>query len=416
MKRVLFSHRRNHGRARRFGRGQSFVEFAITLPILLLIIAGLLETANVLIHYNRLQLAVREGARFGAAGSAEGGVRRVVSESLANSINLEPDHLQVWVVRPVVAIDATTHAWSWQGASASKPWGEPEKCIYPYARDLPSAPDPDDTTPVCPSSSSGVSAAAVLDDLDNVTTGGASNIEDLRNERLVVVVGYYEVPSVLNLPFWKGATGTPGRIPVRAYTIIRQELEQDTVVQQGAGCTAYPLAFHTGLTSTRGHILNPAESRADFMAREGDVFESISEGADPGFYWLRWRADNTVADADATRDSMYVPGNARSTSRGYIHPNNSSDAEMHLGDLALISSVDGSIQNPLVNTSDSHIPAKRALRVLVYTNTQVVGGRNTVRIAGFAIVRIRAFTLNGGADTISIEFVRWDNSCGIPAT
>ena len=53
----LFSHR---GEARAAGsRGQSLVEFALVLPILLIVVSGVLEVGNVLTIYNRVQLRPR---------------------------------------------------------------------------------------------------------------------------------------------------------------------------------------------------------------------------------------------------------------------------------------------------------------------------------------------------------------------
>ena len=61
------------GRARRpSGTGQSLVEFALVLPIFLLLLFGLIDIGRFVYTANALNEAAREGARFGsvAGGSA----------------------------------------------------------------------------------------------------------------------------------------------------------------------------------------------------------------------------------------------------------------------------------------------------------------------------------------------------------
>ncbi len=50
----------------RSSRGQSLVEFALTLPILLLILVGVLDLGRLYFTYISLTNAAREGARYGA--------------------------------------------------------------------------------------------------------------------------------------------------------------------------------------------------------------------------------------------------------------------------------------------------------------------------------------------------------------
>jgi len=50
---------------RRRERGQELVEFALILPLLLLLIVGIFEFGYIVFAYNTLSNAVREGARLG---------------------------------------------------------------------------------------------------------------------------------------------------------------------------------------------------------------------------------------------------------------------------------------------------------------------------------------------------------------
>ena len=57
--------------ARRRERGQELVEFALILPLLLLLMVGIFEFGYVVFAYNTLSNAVREGARFGSVQPAD---------------------------------------------------------------------------------------------------------------------------------------------------------------------------------------------------------------------------------------------------------------------------------------------------------------------------------------------------------
>ncbi|MCA9986585.1 MAG: pilus assembly protein, partial [Anaerolineales bacterium] len=67
---------------RRNERGQSLVETALLLPILLLIIAGLVEISNLIIAQSKTDTAARIGARFGANGGEPDGIRIAALNSL----------------------------------------------------------------------------------------------------------------------------------------------------------------------------------------------------------------------------------------------------------------------------------------------------------------------------------------------
>ena len=49
----------------RGARGQELVEFALTLPIMILLLMGIFDMGRVVIYYSSLHNAVREGARYG---------------------------------------------------------------------------------------------------------------------------------------------------------------------------------------------------------------------------------------------------------------------------------------------------------------------------------------------------------------
>lgn len=50
-----------------FSKGQSLVEFALMLPILLLIVLGVIEFGRIFLLYTEASNAAREAARYGVA-------------------------------------------------------------------------------------------------------------------------------------------------------------------------------------------------------------------------------------------------------------------------------------------------------------------------------------------------------------
>jgi hypothetical protein len=69
MNKVFLFQKRNHGKA------QGAVEFALVLPLLLLIMLGLIETGRLIFHYSAVTNAAREAMRYGSAtGLSDDGI------------------------------------------------------------------------------------------------------------------------------------------------------------------------------------------------------------------------------------------------------------------------------------------------------------------------------------------------------
>lgn len=75
--------------------GQSLVEFAIMLPILLLVVMGIIEFGFIMNSYLTLQNAAREGARAGALGSSNSAVESIIK---TGSTGLIQDSITVTVI------------------------------------------------------------------------------------------------------------------------------------------------------------------------------------------------------------------------------------------------------------------------------------------------------------------------------
>ena len=83
-------HRRESGKQKRRERGQSLVETAVVLPILILLVAAIVDFGRVFDAYIVLTNAAREGARFGSVNpelpvDGPGGVKELVVDDVLGS-------------------------------------------------------------------------------------------------------------------------------------------------------------------------------------------------------------------------------------------------------------------------------------------------------------------------------------------
>jgi Flp pilus assembly protein TadG len=64
---LIARNRKNHGGALRAERGQAMVEFAITLPVLLMLLIGLMEVGRMLFMYASVVNSSRDAVRYASA-------------------------------------------------------------------------------------------------------------------------------------------------------------------------------------------------------------------------------------------------------------------------------------------------------------------------------------------------------------
>ncbi len=386
-------HRREAGSR----RGQSLVEFALVLPVLLLIVAGTLEVANILTMQNHVQQAAREGARFGAVGGVEQGIRTVVvDQSSKSSLATDEDRMTVWIIRPIIDIGGGN--WYWEGDAGGTTWGDAtEQRVY----------GTEVTNPLKP--------ADVLKDLKDSPAVGGGTPGDIDGTRFVIVVVHYKANTVLNMPFFKIPDEEGGLVPLWAYSIMRQEVEQETVAQLVSGCSAYPIAINSAWF--------PAETA------EGEVIENVPLNNEftatkrEGFQFLAWNVSHVLTAH--LQASLTFPGNSLDPTLGFEEYLEPGDVQMHRGDWVIRPDTNVTVANAAVQLGN-HRSTGRTLRIIGYTfeqqgsapiipinpmiNTSPPTSRWQYRIDGFVVVRIADFST--GADTIDFEFVRWDSSCG----
>jgi hypothetical protein len=92
----LPSRRANHRRKRENARGQSMVEAALILPILLMILAVVLEGGMALNAWLRVQTAARDATRFALDAGRPPEITSLVHEKL---VWMDQDQLNIYLIR-----------------------------------------------------------------------------------------------------------------------------------------------------------------------------------------------------------------------------------------------------------------------------------------------------------------------------
>ena len=85
---------------RRWDKGQSVVELALTLPVLLIIMVGLVELGSILFSQMTVTNAAREGARFGVAGATDNDIMQVTQNALTTILNYDDTNVCLLYTSP----------------------------------------------------------------------------------------------------------------------------------------------------------------------------------------------------------------------------------------------------------------------------------------------------------------------------
>lgn len=83
---------------RRMQRGQDLAEYALALPVVLLLVMGILDLGRVVYTYSTVHNAVRDGARYGIINSGDfAGIETVVRDK---AVGLDQTDLTVTISQP----------------------------------------------------------------------------------------------------------------------------------------------------------------------------------------------------------------------------------------------------------------------------------------------------------------------------
>lgn len=417
-------------------RGQSLVEVALTLPILITLAVGVIEVSNLLITKNRVDTAARAATRFAAQGGDD--VHIVALNSVTQTLRLNDGEWDIWLVTGVTNNTGDGFQTGTSGFDVQKIYGLDSTRSY---------------TDVAESLASDCASDCfkdqILDDLILVNNGNR-NLAASANLSFASVVIIHDIDSILGLdvlPQFAEASS------VTAHAVMR--MDQLVSSDSTAGCDAFPIAIHEGVRSlTDVNEGNPYPQASSFdypdspptyaqffhnrpqvplsQAKEGYIYKAQNGFGSGNFGWLQWNTGRP-ASANTLADSLEWPGDStdyvdhgdNSISpatpnyphivRGYVNPQNALDTSLNIGDYVAANT--GSVNAKAVRDAvAAHVDrAGRTLRLVVWDQASGTGSNGRYRIKGFIIAKLHGYKLNqgGGEESwILIEFVRWDDSCG----
>ena len=426
-------------------RGQSLVETALLLPILLLIIAGLVEISNLIIIQSKVDTAARIGARFGANGGEPAGIRVAALNSVTQTLELEEGMWDMWVFEGTLnSIGTAFSVWNWEHV-----YGEGQTEAYAGVQEI----------------------ELQQDVLENLRSQGDQNAAGVK---IVGMLIHHDVETILGLENY-----IQGLNSVRGFAVM--EVAPVMEINTLDGCDAFPLIIEYGQRSTNETEYNSIRRQdwdyprnnnipafSSFVGHVDDI--PLAEAIEGSLYLFRssqsaaagncppggcnvyeiggvntnvdfvaWSVDpayepdswNNLQEAQA---SLTWPGNSGSTDPAvaYIDPviGPSSQNGMHAWDP--ITGAYDTVSQTKFNSNygiikqlfDVMIDRGRVLRFLAYDRDLPGGGwvetprvnitdsEGAYKIRGFVLGRIVGYKLSGSDHWIMIEMLRWDDSCG----
>lgn len=372
-------------------KGQSLVETAIMLPILLIILVGIVELGFALANQMTVTTSAREGTRFGVRfgptneTEVNEAILQTVHDTSSKLFSLDETRANVYVVR--TKTDETGHIdASSTDFSASSYW------VFEPLQD---------TAPV---SGTLLTPAQIEADLQYEP-----------DMAVIAVQVFYDHRSVLGLPI---VANLAGQIPIGTYTVMRIEPSQKL-----APCCLYPLAI-------KGEKLLGPPNLKEGTTFEGWIMDDVLVG---NFGWMRWDPASDAGNANALADRLKNPCLA---TRNYENPRfaDGSDTSLNAGDLVMGDS--GNVNAAAVraemdklcgaNTdpdyksnkgkdycqADPGYNGKGAphIRIPVYDTVVEPGSNFRYQVYSFAIIQILDYDLPSGNDVrLNVSFIRWDH-------
>lgn len=397
--------------------GQSLVEVALFFPILIILLAGVIEVSHLAITQNRVSNAATASSRFASNGGENAGMPRVALNSVTQTLDISEGVWDIWSIRGTVNADGTGfQTWEFQhlyGISNTHEFVQ-------------------------------VSEADVMQEVLEELSESEANIGGLR---LVGTLALHDVNSILGLESLQELVGFKS---MRGFNV--QRVFGDNV-DQTVGCSGFPIVVHEGVRSVTppGTGSNPFPDAGDFTypsspapsyqsfiyhtpdvplenAQEGYVYRVQNGFGTGSFGWLLWNAGRP-GSANSLAGSLSWPGDSQDyfdhgdnniypaaaayphIVRGYVNPLDNTDTAIHIGDW--ITANTGAVNsNEVRNQLNQHIDRERTLRLFVWNESESQGNNGRYRIKGYAVFRLIGYRLQGNESWILAEFIRWDNSCG----
>jgi hypothetical protein len=331
--------------------GQSLVEVAFALPVLLLLVVGIVELGNALNAHNVTINAVREGARFGSMGGSDTGIGTVVQGAGSALISYDESNSDLYVIRAQLTGTAP-------GCSVIS---DTFSCEPVFDTDL--------LDTQC------LSADDMLARLD------PQGIESCDLD-VVAVDLYYRSPSLLGLPLVQQLSEA---VPMRSLAVMRLESPRPL----SSVCNAYPIAIHRSVIVGK---------------QPGELVPDILNGVeDSQFGWLRWPDDPSGGSSTTLADSLERP-----TTSEFQNACDPDDTHLSIGDCIWTNTGVGN--DIKVRDALDALISRGWIRVVVWdTHDDSEGANGKYHVYNFAIVELVDYQLPG-TNTISVRFIRMDST------
>ena len=353
-------------------RGQSLVELAIVVPILLVLLLGLAEVGAALYSYQIVVNAAREGARYGA-----------------KSQYTPDEHVAAWARQSAGSLPITVYE-----GEISHLDGEKATIIVTRLRKVYSE-EVYDYEVIETYSEGGDRSTILTDEWFTAQEEKSGELEwpaGVINQAMdmIAVEVMYDHPHLtgffdLGNPIMDLVgidNPIPNPVPMHAVTVMR------IGGSRIPSCDVYPIGV-------------PEDALEGL--EEGDVWEDIFGGGGPGqFGWLCW-PDHQGGDADYLADMLTDPGTSR---RDFDNATDPDDHWLNTGD-DVHANTGVSNSDAIRDAMEELVGKKIRLPVWDYFNDDP----DYYHISGFVWVEIVAFDLPGQGGWIRAVFRGWDDTC-----
>ncbi|MBK6326568.1 MAG: pilus assembly protein [Chloroflexi bacterium] len=404
-------------------KGQSLVELALVLPILLVLIAGTVEVSNLLITKNRIETAARAAARFASDGGDD--VHIIALNSVTQTLDLSEGVWDIFTIHGRI---------NNQGTSFDNTGWEVEHYGLGQTRVY---------TEVLNRLSAACTTDCLQDEMIAELQGNRNGAQSQILAADLEIVGVYVIHDINSILGLNALPGLADYNSVQGFGVMRRASLSN--VNQTNGCTAvFPLAVSNGIRSITEAEYTTAYNNMTYpvprplytsftqhrpnidlaSATEGTVFlydldslqvvfpkwnAGITSGNTTLSNSLAWPSN--ISDYTNHNDAgVPIPGLAFVV-RGFVEVGDNTDRSIHISDRVAVNGEIGNL-NGITGALQNHITNKRTLRLLVLSNTaeQYLNGVPFYQPTGFAIYRISGYSLTN--NWILLEFIRWDHSCG----
>ena len=419
---------------RQSARGQSLAETALVMPILVLLIAGVIEASNLVLVQNRISTAARSGARFGANGGEDPGILNVTLNTVTQTLSLDPNIWDIWVVRAEVDDNRQIPA---DQFTFTHVYGSQMTTLYTETNTVTFTNDlrlqieaqlrlNENNDPNADSSGLKVVGTYVLYEIDSIL--GLDVLPTLLNYR--TIQGFSIMRRAAVATSIDQTEGCRGVFPI----VLEQGVR--TISQAEFDAIRPQFTYPTGINVPRWEDFPrqppPGTTAPLLQGLEGYVFKfNAGNFTSRNFDWLKWNTNITALNGGGNllATSLTWPGNSSDhqnrgdspnpppgswpypfTFRGFAEAGDPEDNQLHGGDFIMRDGVSGGFGGLNVEqTLRSHIDSQRVLRMVLW-DANGDSAEPRYRASGFAVFRIRGYSTSGG--WLLMELYRLDLSCG----